>query len=114
MTTTDESRHEEVESFNERFPVGRRVGLRLDGGKLFETTIKYLASRLSTGMLVAWVNGKAGCWDARRIEMLPLDEQCTDCRHLVDVDEFEIEYSCEHGHDPYEMGKCPCSQWEED
>ena len=58
----------ELDSFNKRFPVGKQVMLRRDDGSTTPTAIKHLASRLVTGMIIAWVEGSAGCWSAERIE----------------------------------------------
>lgn len=50
-----------VESFNERFPVGTNVVLRMDGGEIL-TTVVEPAMVLSGHSAVAWFAGVSGAY----------------------------------------------------
>ena len=61
------SKEQQVEAFNIEHPVGSPVTVRMDGGGVLDTTVKYPAQLLSGRTPVVWLNGVSGCYVLTRV-----------------------------------------------
>lgn len=57
----------EVENWNLKHPVGKKVKVELDNGSWIETTTNAPASMLGGHTAVAWLNGISGCYRLSRV-----------------------------------------------
>jgi hypothetical protein len=56
------SKEQQVEAFNIEHPVGSPVTVRLDGGGVLDTTVRYPAQLLGGHTPVVWLKGVSGCY----------------------------------------------------
>lgn len=73
MTLDAQLRHNEkiVAAWNAANPVGTRVRVRLDGGRLMQSVTKSVAWVLGECSPVVMVEGISGCYSLNRIKPLP-------------------------------------------